>query len=309
MASFLDSRIKLRHLAAFLETARQGGVAPAGAALGITQPAVSKAIAELEEILGLTLFDRSRRALALTPYGETLQRFAQSGLATLKQGVETIEEMRTGTGFIAFGAMPTVVAGLVPRALQAFSRSSFACRVLVESGPSPHLLQLLKTAVIDFVVGRMAQPAAMEGLAFEHLYSDEVAVAVRPSHPLAAQASVTIGALAAYQLLLPPPQAIIRPATDALLIAGGLGRPVNAIETVSNSLARSYALLTDAIWIISRGVVERDIAIGQLVGLPIDVSGSRGAIGVTTRSGADLSLASLAMLDCIRLAVAPGLPN
>ena len=90
MASFLDSRIKLRHLAAFLETARQGGVAPAGAALGITQPAVSKAIAELEEILGLALFDRSRRALALTPYGETLQRFAQSALATLKQGVENM---------------------------------------------------------------------------------------------------------------------------------------------------------------------------------------------------------------------------
>ncbi len=113
----------------------------------------------------------------------------------------------------------------MPRALQLFAKSSLACRALVESGPSPYLLELLRTAAIDFVVGRLAQASAMEGLSFEHLYSDELALVVCPAHPLAALSSITPGALANYQLLMPPRQAIIRPAVDALLIAGGLGRP------------------------------------------------------------------------------------
>jgi LysR family pca operon transcriptional activator len=305
MAATLDPRIKLRHLSAFLETVRQGGVARAGSELGMTQPAVSKAIADLEAILDVALFDRSRRALSLTAHGEMFERFAQSGLATLRQGVETIDEARSGTKFIAFGALPTVAAGVVPRALQRFAKSSFACRALVESGPSPYLLGLLRTSAIDFVVGRMAQPAALDGLSFEHLYSDELALAVRPGHPLTASASLTLRDLMEFQLLMPPRQAIIRTAVDTLLITGGLGRPVNEIETVSNSLGRSYTLLSDAVWIISHGVVERDIAAGHLVRLDIDVSGTQGAVGVTTRSGAELSLSSRAMLDCIRQSVAP----
>lgn len=300
----LNPRIKLRHLAAFVETVRQGGVAPAGAELGMTQPAVSKAIAELEDILGTPLFDRSRRALSLTADGEMFLRFAQTGLGTLRQGVDAVEEARAGSKFIAFGALPTVTASVVPRALEAFSRSSFACRTLVESGPSPYLLDLLRTSAIDFVVGRMAQPAAMEGLSFEHLYSDALALVVRPGHPLAEFASLTVTSLATWQLLLPPRQAIIRPAVDALLIAGGIGSPRNDIETVSNSLGRSYTLLSDAVWIISRGVVERDLASGQLIQLPIDTTGTQGAVGITTRGKANLSLASHALIDCIRQSAA-----
>ena len=79
MVSSFDPRIKLRHLNAFLETVRQNGVARAGTELGMTQPAVSKAIAELEAILDVALFDRSRRALSLTAYGEMFERFAQAG--------------------------------------------------------------------------------------------------------------------------------------------------------------------------------------------------------------------------------------
>lgn len=304
MASLLDPRIKLRHLLCFVEVTRQGGVARAGAELGMTQPAVSKAIAELEAILGVPLFDRSRRALALTAYGEMFLRFATAGLATLRQGADTIAEARAGTGFVAFGALPTVAAGVVPSALRRFAASSLACRTLVESGPSPYLLELLRTAAIGFVVGRMANPEAMEGLSFEHLYSEELAFVVRPGHPLAGVAELDPRSMAGFQALMPPRKAIIRPAVDALLLAAGVGRFALEIETVSNSLGRSYALLSDAIWIISRGVVARDLGAGQLVRLPVDVSATLGPVGITTRSGAELSLPAQAMRDAIRQAAA-----
>lgn len=305
MDALLDPRLKLRHLSAFLETVRQGGVARAAGALGMTQPGISKSIAELEQILDVRLFDRSRRALSLTPHGEMFERFAQAGLATLRQGVETIEEVRSGVKSIALGALPTVAAGVLPEALARFARSSFACRVVVESGPSPYLLELLRTIAIDFVVGRMAQPSAMEGLSFEYLYSDGLVLVVRPGHPLAGRDDVGFAEIAACQLLMPPRQAIIRPVVDALLIANGIGRVSNQIETVSNSLGRSYTLMTDAIWIISSGVVARDLASGHLVALPVDVSATKGPIGITTRSQGALSLTSRAMLDCIRQEARP----
>ena len=303
MAVSLDPRIKLRHLSAFLETVRHHGVARAGDELGMTQPAVSKSIAELEAILGVALFDRTRRALTLTAAGDLFLRFAQAGIATLRQGVETLAEAQRGTRFIAFGALPTVTAGVVPRALQRFASSSFACRTLVESGPSPYLLELLRNAAVDFVVGRLADPRAMDGLSFEHLYSEELALVVRPGHPLAAQAALELRSLEAFQLLLPPRQAIIRPAVDALLIAGGIGRTVNEIETVSNSLGRSYTLLSDAIWIISHSVVAGDLETGQLLRLAIDTRATRGPIGITTRSGVELGLPARALLDAVRQSV------
>ena len=302
MPSLLDPRIKLRHLLCFVEITRQGGVARAGAELGMTQPAVSKAAAELEAILGVPLFDRSRRALTLTSYGEMFLRFATAGLATLRQGADTIAEARAGSGFVAFGALPTVAAGVVPAALRRFAASSLACRTLVESGPSPYLLELLRTAAIGFVVGRMANPEAMDGLSFEHLYSEELAFVVRPGHPLAGVAELDPRSMAGFEALMPPRRAIIRPAVDALLLAAGVGRFALEIETVSNSLGRSYALMSDAIWIISRGVVANDLAAGQLVRLPVDVSATLGPVGITTRSGAELSLPVQAMLEAVRQA-------
>jgi len=306
LASLLDPRIKLRHLLSFLEVTRQGGVARAGAELGMTQPAVSKAIAELEDILGVPLFDRTRRALSLSPYGEMFLRFATAGLATLRQGVDSIAEARSGTNLVAFGALPSAEAGVVPLALARFAASSLACRTQVESGPSPYLLELLRTAAIEFVVGRMANPEAMGGLSFEHLYSEELAFVVRPGHPLAEAEAPELRSMAAFQALMPPRRAIIRPAVDALLLAAGVGRFALEIETVSNSLGRSYTLMSDAIWIISRGVVERDLAAGQLVRLPVDVSATLGPVGITTRTGAELSLPAQAMIGAIREAISGG---
>lgn len=300
----LDPRIKLRHLNAMLETTRLGGVARAGDALGMTQPAVSKAIAELEQILDVPLFDRSRRSLSLTAAGELFVSHAQAALATLQSGIDALEVSRSGNNAVAFGALPTVAAGVVPRALERLAAGPMRCRVLVESGPSPYLLGLLRTAAIDFVVGRLARPTAMDGLSFEHLYSEQLVLVVRPAHPLAVEASVSLQQVAAFQLLTPPREAIIRPEVDALLIAGGVGRLYGEIETVSNSLGRAYCLSTDAVWIISEGVVRRDLAAGQLVRLPADMRSTLGPIGITTRSGADLTPAAHMLVECIRSAAA-----
>ncbi|MEC9197039.1 MAG: LysR family transcriptional regulator, partial [Pseudomonadota bacterium] len=72
----IDPQIRMRHIRCFLETARLGSLSAAADALHVSQPAASKTIKELEDILGVALFDRSGRRLTLTRAGSLFQRHA-----------------------------------------------------------------------------------------------------------------------------------------------------------------------------------------------------------------------------------------
>ncbi|HEY4201991.1 MAG TPA: pca operon transcription factor PcaQ [Devosiaceae bacterium] len=296
----LDPRIKLRHVSCFLEVARLRSVVKAAEVLGMTQPGVSKTLKELEQVLGVALFDRSRRSLTLTRFGEVFLSHAGLGLAALRQGVEALEQARTDVAVVAIGVLPTVSAGLAPQAIKRFTQHRLFCRTRVVTGPSPYLLAQLRVGDLDFVVGRMANPDAMNGLSFEHLYSERIIPTVRPGHPLLATDLVDLRRIEAYPILMPPSGAIIRPAVERLLLAYGIGRLHDEVETVSNSLGRAYTRATDAIWMISEGVVATDIAEGQLAGLPVDTSETLGSIGITVRTGSVLSPQAEALIRAVR---------
>lgn len=279
------NRIKLRHLACFVEVAGQRSFVRAAAALAMTQPAVSKAIAELEAELGVAVFQRSRRGVELTPYGETFRRFAGASLAALRQGVETVSQVRRAGGpVLSIGALPTVAAGIMPEAVRRAKQDGLAATVRITTGPNDYLVERLKAGTLDLVVGRLADPAAMKGLAFEPLYSEELAFVCRAGHPLDGIGAVDLARIADFTVLMPIAGSIIRPDVDRLLIARGVPAPADVIETVSPSFGRAYLAATDAIWIISRGVVADDLARGTLVRLPVDAAEARGPVGLTTRA-------------------------
>ncbi len=300
--SLLDPRIKLRHVSCFLEVTRQGGVVAASQALGLSQPAVSKSIAELEELLSTALFDRSGRRLVLTRQGEIFGRHAMTAAAALREGIESLDLHKVSQTVVRVGALPTVEVEVVPRAVALFTNGPLACRVHIESGPSTHLLAMLRDSKLDFSVGRLASPEVMNGLVFEHLYSEQLTFAVRPSHPLAGKCVLNVRDIEPYPVLLPPANAIIRPIVDSLFISAGVGSLKNEIETVSNSFARAYALENDAIWAISRSVVARDLDMGQLAALAFDTSATHGPVGITMRSNEQVSVTTAAMLDAVRKA-------
>lgn len=302
--SLIDPRIKLRHISCFLEVNRQGGVVAAGHALGLSQPAVSKALAELEDALGVALFNRTGRKLVLTEAGQTFLRYANASVAALRQGVDTLAGQGSEQGLVRLGALPTVEVEVVPKAVARFAKSPLGTRVHVESGPSPHLLSLLRSGSIDLVVGRMPHPDVMSGLVFEHLYSEDLVLAVRPDHKLAKTINLQLRAIEAFPVLMPPRGAIIRPIVEALLVAAAVGPLIQEIETVSNSFGRAYTLLTDAVWIISRSVVAADLKNGDLVALDADLSTSHGPVGITVRAGTEFDLPTSAFIDAVRAVVA-----
>jgi len=294
----IDPRVKLRHIACFLEVARLKSVVRAADELNMSQPAATKTIQELEEILGVQLFDRSRRSLFLTPAGEQFQRHAAASVSALKQGIDAVRS-KGGESIVRVGALPTVSTRILPPAVLRFAQEGSA-QARIVTGPNDYLLSLLRAGEVDLVIGRMAEPDEIAGLAFEHLYAEQVVFVVRAGHPLLDLARFSLDAIEPYQILMPPPGAVIRSSVERLLLAHGVTDPRDDIETVSSAFGRRYTLTTDAVWIISEGVVADDVAEGHMATLPVETSETTGPVGVTTRSGEAMGYAAQSLLATIR---------
>lgn len=158
----------------------------------------------------------------------------------------------------------------------------------------------LRLGDLDFVIGRMAEQEIMQGFSFEHLYSEKVVFVARQNHPLLSLHPFGLPAILHYPVLMPPPDAVIRPEVDRFFITHGIGTPHDQVESVSTAFGRSFTRSSDAIWIISEGVVAEDVAAGQLALLPLDTSQTLGPVGLTKRAVTTLSLPVELLIQAIR---------
>jgi LysR family pca operon transcriptional activator len=283
-----EPRIKFRHLTTFLEVARQRSVGKAAEVLHISQPAVTKTLRELEAALGVRLFEKDGRGIRITRYGEVFLRHAGASVAAVQQGIDSVSRAQASSGPpLRIGALPTVSARMMPQAIQLFLAEKTGSPVKVVTGENLVLLDQLRVGQLDVMVGRLAAPEQMTGLSFEHLYSEVIRFVVRGDHPLLGRRRFEFSRVRDYTILMPTRGSVIRPFAERFLLAHGIAELPSEIETVSDSFGRALLAQSDAIWIISEGVVARDLADGTLAALPVDTSETRGSVGLTTRAGAE----------------------
>ena len=299
----LDARVKFRHLHTFLEVARQNSVVKAADVLHVSQPAVTKTIRELEEALGVAVFEREGRGIRITRYGEVFLRHAGAAITALRQGIDSVsQELAEAAPPVRVGALPTVSTRIMPRAMTLFLQEKTSSRIKIVTGENAVLLEQLRIGELDLVVGRLAAPEKMTGFSFEHLYSEQVLFTVRAGHPLLTSAGSVFEALADYPILMPTRGSVIRPVVEQLLIANGVGRLPTQVETVSHAFGRAFTRESDAVWIISEGVISSDLAEGVLVALPVDTSETKGPVGLTLRADTAPSTSQMILMQTIRQA-------
>lgn len=280
--------IKFRHLSTFLEVARQRSVGRAAEVLHVSQPAVTKTLRELEGALGVRLFEKEGRGIRITRYGEVFLRHAGASVAAVQQGIDSVSRAQANSGPpLRIGALPTVSARIMPQVVQNFLGEGTGSPIKVVTGENLVLLDQVRLGQLDVMVGRLAAPEQMTGLSFEHLYSEPIRFIVRPDHPLLRQKRFDFTRVRDYTILMPTRGSIIRPYAERFLLAHGMAELPSEIETVSDSFGRALLAQSDAIWIISEGVVARDLRDGTLATLPVDTSETRGSVGLTTRTGAE----------------------
>ncbi|MFZ5545400.1 MAG: LysR substrate-binding domain-containing protein [Pseudomonadota bacterium] len=286
MASRRDSalnRIRLRHLQCFLAVAESGTLRGAAERLAISQPAVTKTLAELEQMLGCTLFERGRGGAKPTPEAESFLRHATASVQSLQSAVDSV--LRGPMAPLKLGVLPTV-APLMPPVLQAVLAAHAGLQLQVHTGRNAQLLAQLRAGELDAVVGRLAEPDAMAGLSFELLWAEPLAVAVRAGHALLRKRGAAAPVWAPWPLVLPLPGTLIRHAADGLLARLGIEPHAGVVETLSVSLGAALAQQADAVWIAPRSAVLREVEAGRLQLLPVDTAGSEEPVGLLLRSEA-----------------------
>lgn len=281
----IDRRIKFRHIQCFVEIAREASFKRAAQRLNLTQPAMSKTLRELEEILGAPLLTRSRAGVALTRPGEVFLHYARSSLAALQQGLDGVSAAgASARSRLSVGALPSVAAWLMPAVTAEFSALAPDAILQITDGPHGYLTDRLRLGELDLVIGRLGPPEMMQGLSFTQLYSEEVAFITRSGHPLTR--APDLRRIGDYPVIYPSRGSAIRPLVERFLIENGIGEPPDRIETVSGAFGRAHTRHTDCVWIISAGVVTNEIADGHLTRLPFDTAITRGPIGLMTRPDA-----------------------
>ena len=304
----IDRRIKLRHLQLFVEVANRQSLSMAADMIGISQPAASQTLKELETILEAKLFDREGRSLRLNRQGRILQQLASSALHDLEKGQDLIRGAKTHSTRIAVGLLPTVATDIFPRAALEFRNTHPDCHLRIATGPNWSLLAQLRDGSLDVVLGRMSAPEQMMGLSFRQLFTDQILAIVRPDHPLLGQ-SLTPQDLTNYPLMLPPTGAVISSSVRAWLLSKNLQTVEPAFENVSLAFGRKTVMLSDTVWFISRAVIADELDAGRLAALDLGDPLLGGPVGVSVRDQSATSPELTALIDTLEQTVKTAAPH
>lgn len=277
-------------------------------ALNVSQPAASKTIRELEDILGKTLFDRSTRRLTLTAAGRVFQQHTGAAMVQLGRAQDLVKDAPGQRTKLAVGALPTSATSLMPEAALAFRKAHPNCLLRVTTGPNWLLMSQLREGSLDLVVGRMGSPETMAQLSFHQLYTEPISLLSRPAHPILSEPD-PMDHLLEYPLVLPPPGAVISPVVRALLSRYGISYTAAAFETLSLPFGRRLLRDSDALWFISQGVAEEELASGALVEVPLRDEIVGAPAGISLRSDGVLTEEQRGMVAALESACVARVQN
>jgi DNA-binding transcriptional LysR family regulator len=237
----LLARARLRHLQVLTTVAELGSLRRAGAAVGLSQPAVSHALADLEGLLGVSLFHRHARGVRPTEAAQALLPVARRMLATLAEGAEGVAAQLAQVGHVVrLSASASAMNGLLGPLLPALATEEPQLRLLVTLAEAAEFQGRIARGETDAVACR--RPAVLPaGWQFHPLLEDELVVAAAPNHPLAGLRRVALAQLADQTWAVPPAPSLAGQALDALVAEQGWQPRI--ASTVTRELVLTWSLL------------------------------------------------------------------
>lgn len=242
------SRINFRLLHYFRVVAEEMNFTQAARRLNISQPPLSKHIKELESQLGVELFKRTTRSIALTLAGRTLFHNVEMLLDQAGNALNQVQQLGRGeAGHMVIGMVGTSVwGGLIPALKRFTAQADKVTWVLNEQTPSQQIISLQKRH-IDIGVWREAKQQALPGLACQLLAREKMAVVLPVSHPLADGAAIPLQALQHDKfIVLPPHEASLGLYLHNLCLQQGfvpeISHQVNEPQTLMALVAEGYGI-------------------------------------------------------------------
>ncbi len=180
-------RLRLRDLETLVAVVKAGGMRKAATQLHLSQPAVSKAMAELEDAVGVKLLERGPRGIEPTPFGKALVRRSAALIDDVRSALHELGELADpGAGLVRLGSMETLMSGVVGATIDLLLARHPRLQLVLESGQSPDLIQhFLLGRLVDLVVARPYSQVLPSEVVAEPLFHDRLLVVVGQTHPLA----------------------------------------------------------------------------------------------------------------------------
>ena len=283
--------LKLSHLrlmAALLDT---GQIGLAAESLGISQPAASRLLAEVERITGQPVHQRTGRGMTLTGVGEALARRARRVQMELQDAARDLAEIGSGqSGHVRIGSVTGAAMDLVLPALRTarLTLPQISAEVIV--APSDLLAQQLLSGRIDFALARRPAGPDRNLIGETRLAAEPVALIARRDHPLDRPGPIAATDLMAQDWVMPPRDSILTRTVLDRLARLGLPEPPQRLSTASFLLTLALIQQSNAIAPVASAVVDAftRAADAPYVRLPVDLGIEVEPFGLLTRAGAAL---------------------
>lgn len=295
----VSKRIRMRHLRCFLAVADLGSVTRAAERMGTVQPSVSRSLRELEEELGTSLFERTATGLAMNAAGRLLYSYVDGGLEQVDLGLKTMRGQIVEQRVSAY-VLPNVVRVVMPGATARFKSLYPSIDVEFKSTVGGGIHHYLRLGDADFSFGRIQSAEEMQGMNFEHLFSEPLVLFVRAGHPLIGAQNLTIHDINEFPVVTPLQNTIIRAELDRFIIGKGLSRFNNLIEAISFEFARNFITVSDAVAFLPLGGMKRELEEGTVQMLDYGKDELMGAVGITTPNARKISEPAQLLMQVIR---------
>lgn len=302
-------RLRLRHFEILLAIDRHGSLTATADALGISQPAISQSLAEVEAALGVRLFVRGRQ-IRPSPSHSVVLRHARRMVA---DSVELAAELRSvaagALGSVRIGTMLVTSAGVLPRALLNIGAQSQPIQIEVVEDTAAGLWSRFERHELDVIVGRLDERAFGRQVRCEALFDDLHRVVAGCLHPLAQTPRISWKKSAGYPWILPPTNTALRRAIDSTFLEHGLAPPSPWLESTSPTLNQELMRHTGCLAVVSGTAARHFEGLGLLATLPLRLKYDVGPVGMiwdTPHPGPALLRVMQALRDAVASASADG---
>jgi len=302
----IGRRISLRDLHILITVIQCRSLAKAAKHLAISRPVVSKAIAELEHVLGVRLLERDRHGAEPTIYGRAVLERGTAIFDELRGSVKDIEFLADpAAGEVRIGCHHFLATGFVSAVIDRLSRRYPRIVFHIVAGETATLHRELHDRNIDFLVAWRLGPFADEQFGFEYLFDDSFVVAAGAQHPWARRRKVELAELANQSWALPPPNSALGSINRQAFAARGLRYPRATVFTVPAEVLISQLATGRLLTIVPASVLRYPTRRPETNILPIELPMAPVPIGVVTLNNRTLNPVAQLFLDTAREVAKP----
>jgi LysR family transcriptional regulator, regulator for genes of the gallate degradation pathway len=297
--------ITARQLQALVAAVEAGGFGPAARQIGMTRATIQRAARELEQRIGVALFETTSHGLRPTREALRLGRHVQLAMAELSQArAEVAAAAGAESGHTVIGAMPLGRSFMVPEAVLRFAALRPQHQISILDGPYENLLDALRRGRADVLVGALREQTPPD-VVQEPLFEDPLAIIVRRGHPLEKMSgrgrrAPPVAALVRFPWIAPRAGSPLHRHFERLFSGVSAAPPAAAIECNSLIAARALLLGSDRAMLLSEQQARHELAAGELVALPHPAGRVVREIGLTMRRDWRPTAAQSELLDTLR---------